>query len=104
MTRLLNRPTKPEARSVTGVCRWVWPLNYRDTGVLAINEVEYFVTTLRNADGQVQGYRLEKRDGTAYDVDTTGPDWRCDCPDSTYRQRGCKHTKALWVALVQSDS
>jgi hypothetical protein len=100
MTMLLNRPVQSQARPVAGTCRWVFPLNQRDTGVLAINDAEYFVTAYRDRDGHAQGYRLEKPDGTAYDIDTTSRDWQCDCPDATYRQRECKHAKALRVALT----
>jgi hypothetical protein len=98
MTMLRNRPARP----VAGVCRWVFPLSQRDTGVLRINDAEYFVTVHRNEAGQAQGYRLEKPDGTAYDIDTTGRDWLCDCPDATYRQRECKHAKALRAALASN--
>jgi hypothetical protein len=44
-------------------------------------------------------YRLEKLDGPTYDIDATAPEWRCDCPDATYRNRECKHVKALRAAL-----
>ena len=71
---------------------------------LAINDAEYFVTVHRDRDGRALGYRLERRDGTAYDIDATGPDWQCDCPDATYRQRECKHARALRAALASNKA
>jgi hypothetical protein len=98
-----NRALKPQARPAAGVCRWVFPLRRRTSGVLEINAAEYFITVLQDAAGQTRGYRLEKPDGTAYDVDTTGTDWLCDCADATYRRRACKHAKALRAALARSE-
>ncbi len=45
-------------------------------------------------------FRLVKRDGTIYDVESTTHGPVCDCPDYVFRRdgldpTGCKHIKAL---------
>jgi hypothetical protein len=99
MSLLANRQPKAKARPVSGSCRWVLPIGECDTGVLAINGQQYTVTVLRGPNGIV-GYRLGKDDGKTYDIDATAEVWKCDCPDATYRERACKHVKALQVALA----
>lgn len=101
MSLLVNRQPKAKTRPATGKCRWVLPLGEAGTGVLAINGQNYTVTILRDGSGVV-GYRLEKADGTAYDVATAEEHWSCDCPDATFhpeRPGGCKHAAALRAAL-----
>jgi hypothetical protein len=96
-TLLVNRqrPAKP----VSGNCRWVVPIGkVSHTGVLEINGAVYTVTILR-LYGQLVGYRLEKLDGQTYDIDAASEPWQCDCPDAVYRERECKHVKALRAAL-----
>jgi hypothetical protein len=58
--------------------------------VLLINGRPYGVITFEG------GYRLVKPD---YDIDSGA--WSCTCPDATYRQRQCKHAKALRAALAK---
>jgi hypothetical protein len=53
----------------------------------------------RDAD-EVRAFRLNKPDGTLYDVAQTRYGPRCDCPDFVFRRdgidpTGCKHVKAL---------
>ena len=48
----------------------------------------------------LKAFRLNKRDGTLYDVSLTGDGARCDCPDFIFRRdgldpAGCKHVQAL---------
>jgi hypothetical protein len=99
MSVLINRQFSRKAKLVSGTCKWVLPIGETGTGVLAINGTDYTVTVLRNQD-RITGYRLQKLDGTVYDIDASQLDWRCDCPDSTYRERECKHVKALRAALA----
>jgi hypothetical protein len=100
MSVLANRLPKSTAKPVSGNCRWVVPIGpVSHTGVLEINQTVYTVTVLY-LDGRVSGYRLEKLDGPTYDIDATAQEWRCDCPDATYRNRECKHVKVLRVALT----
>ena len=99
MSVLLNRPFSRKAKPVSGTCKWVLPFGETGTGVLNINQVCYTITILKNRD-RTAGYRLEKLDGTVYDIDATGEQWKCDCPDSTYRERACKHVKALQAAFA----
>ena len=53
------------------------------------------------------GYRLEKRDGTTYDLDPTNTwGWGCDCPDGLYRGNrpaGCRHAVAVRQLLASLD-
>jgi hypothetical protein len=101
MSLLLNRQPPRKAKPVSGTCRWVRPIGAAGTGVLAITEVCYSITILKSR-GRTVGYRLEKLDGTVYDVNAEGEPWTCDCPDATYRERECKHVKALRAALSRT--
>jgi hypothetical protein len=93
---LLESTAKPVRRE------WQWVVSIgkvSGVGVLDINGAVYTVTLL-HLDGRVIAYRLEKLDGATYDIDATGPQWTCDCPDATYRQRECKHLRAVRAALA----
>ena len=71
--------------------------SYKD-GIVKINGTPYRIADLR-PDPRVAepAYSLTKEDGTVYHVavDEWGP--RCDCADTTYRKRHCKHIRALQV-------
>jgi hypothetical protein len=62
--------------------------------------------TENRQDGTLLGYRLAKRDGTAYDL--TADLQTCDCPDFTQNRahaeaaelRLCKHCRGLAAALA----
>ena len=99
MALLANRQPKAKVvRPVHGIAKWLSPMGYLGTGILAINGVAYVV--LRLSSGV--GYRLEKGDRTTYDVNTEAETWTCDCPDATFnpdRPGGCKHVAALRAAL-----
>ena len=104
MSILANWRPKAKARPVHGVAKWLSPTGFLGIGVLAINGTPYTVTRLSH-DGRTVGYRLEKPDGTAYDVSTEAESWRCDCPDGTYRPErpgGCKHVAGLRAALASA--
>jgi hypothetical protein len=101
MSVLANRQPTRKAKPVSGTCQWVLPIGEVGTGVLAINQVCYTITILKHKD-RVTGYRLEKLDGTVYDLNIETEHWSCDCPDATFnpeRPGGCKHSKALRAAL-----
>ena len=68
---------------------------------LAINETLYGVKPLA-CDSLIatRAFRLNKPDGTLYDVAQTPYGPQCDCPDFIFRRdgidpEGCKHVKAL---------
>jgi hypothetical protein len=76
----------------------VLTLGETDAGAVAINGTPYTLAVLCDR-GQVTGYRLEKPDGTTYDV-SREPWPSCDCGDFQFRRwqkdpAGCKHIKAL---------
>ena len=101
MSLLINRQPKAKVKPASGSCRWVLPIGEVGTGVLAINGANYTLTVLRGPNG-IDGYRMVKADGTAYDIGTSEERWTCDCPDATFkpdRPGGCKHIAALRVAL-----
>lgn len=63
---------------------------------LLINETLYGVQPLESE----RAFRLNKSDGTLYDVAQTPHGARCDCPDFIFRRdgldpSGCKHVQAL---------
>jgi hypothetical protein len=68
---------------------------------LRINQTFYAVRAL-TCDPIVadKAFRLNKSDGTLYDVAQTRYGPQCDCPDFIFRRdgidpTGCKHVKAL---------
>ena len=68
---------------------------------LRINETYYGVRAL-DCDPMIvaKAFRLNKADGTLYDVAQTRYGPQCDCPDFIFRRAGldpsgCKHVKAL---------
>lgn len=98
---------KTTTKPVSGSCKWikrmVLPLGLGRLSITSNTSrgpvtAEYDVGA-HLTEGKVTGYRLVKDDDEGYDVDATGKDWHCTCADSTYRQRECKHVKALRAAL-----
>jgi hypothetical protein len=69
--------------------------------VLVINQTFYRVRALHGESGaEDRAFRLNKADGTLYDVAQTRYGPRCDCPDFVFRRdgidpAGCKHVRAL---------
>src|SRR5262249_28347705 len=98
------RQTKPRppAPSITGSCRWALQPTAEHPGVLVINDTAYLVTELLDGLARL-GFRLQKTDGTVYDIDATQAFWTCDCPDFQFRRtndpKGCKHLAGLRAAL-----
>ncbi len=104
---IVNDPHEP-AKPVSGVARWIdRPIAPCDAlpngapGLLLINETVYRVTILGTLSPQgalaVDGYAVEKADGTVYHIDRQHGE--CSCADCTFRGRQCKHSSALAVAL-----
>jgi hypothetical protein len=114
--RTTMNATKP-ATEVHGICRWVGgapsPVQL-DSGdaVLLIapagkSPTAYHVQRIADTARRTLGYRLTKAgtEDAVYDLEAVdgGNSLRCDCPDATYVDRpgGCKHSKALSVALAR---
>src|SRR5262245_31280132 len=56
----------------------------------------------------IKAFRLNKPDGTLYDVAQTPYGAQCDCPDFVYRRdgldpAGCKHVQALVAQGMIAD-
>jgi len=62
-------------------------------GLIELNGQVYGLQCLGH--GPEEGYRFWKPSGEVYDVDTSGTDPLCDCPDCTFREHVCKHGLAL---------
>jgi hypothetical protein len=99
-----NEQVKP----VTGTVRWLKPLIVGKTlGRLSITNAngkteEYDIHAFIDGDGVVQGYGLAKDDDEIHSIDVTaGFGWTCDCPDHQFRNRECKHIKAVRAALAK---
>jgi hypothetical protein len=77
------------------------PAGCRSSLVLIINRTIYGVKPVRcDPEGALRAFRLNKSDGTLYDVAQTQYGNQCDCPDFIFRRdgldpTGCKHVKAL---------
>lgn len=108
--------TRKPARETHGVCRLSPACNLPlpqalDAGeaVLTLrpergDSTSYQVQRLADPDGCTVGFRLMKLtwyivDRKFYDIDVTGRDWLCDCPDAQFQNRECKHCHALRAAL-----
>jgi hypothetical protein len=64
---------------------------------------EYDLGAFADNDGVVVGYGLAKDDDEIHSIDVTaGFGWVCDCGDCQYRNRECKHIRAVRAALAQS--
>lgn len=94
--------TRKPAAPVHGSCRWLLQPAGARPGMLSINGVAYLVEILRDAS-QPYAFRLSRQDlrhGAEYQLPTDLSS--CDCPDAVYREDrpgGCKHRRALTVAL-----
>lgn len=103
-----NHEPQPPVR---GACRWlhtpILPADLPPNGLPGLLWIEaqtqrgrvgecYMLTPIAEA-GRLLGWRLTKSDGTCYDVD--GVHGSCDCPDSQFRHRPCKHCRALAAGL-----
>lgn len=86
--------TEPRPRSKPAVRRRASHL------FLAIDANIYGVHTVPCEGAAIKAFRLNKGDGTRYDVAQTAHGAQCDCPDFIYRRdgldpAGCKHVQAL---------
>ena len=118
-TTTKTRKNRKAPQPVHGVARWVGSMATQgqlDNGdaVLKIaadgkEAAFYFVSELKDEHGHRVGYRLVKvsglLDAATYEVDATGKDWTCDCPDAVYCDRpgGCKHSAGLKAALKAAN-
>jgi hypothetical protein len=70
----------------------------------ANNEItEYDIGAFTDNDGAIQGFGLAKDDDEVYSIDTaSGFGWVCDCADCQFRNRECKHIKAVRTALAHA--
>ena len=100
---------KEQVKPVTGSVRWLRLLILGKTlGRIAItnanNETtEYDIGAFTDNDGAIQGFGLAKDDDEVYSIDTTtGFGWVCDCADCQFRDRECKHIKAVRAALAHA--
>ena len=91
MVPVLSRPRRPRA-----------PVGPRSSHLyLMIRRTLYAVSPLAcDPTIAAKAFRLNKPDGTLYDVGQTVHGHRCDCPDFIFRRdgldpSGCKHVKAL---------
>lgn len=92
-SRLINKPAAGTCRLVLRICGTSYGLTRLDRGREAV----------------LEGWRLTKPDGTAYDCCRTEHGLLCDCPDFAWRREdiepeGCKHLRALVrVGLLETD-
>ena len=100
---------KEQVKPVTGKVRWLRPLVLGKTlGRIAITNAnhettEYDIGAFTETGGAIQGFGLAKDDDEIYSIDTTaGFGWVCDCADYQFRNRECKHIKAIRAALAQA--
>lgn len=96
-------------KPVGGSVRWLRPLIAGKTlGRIRITNAEgkgteYDLDAFTDAAGRIIGYGLAKDDDDIHAIDvvaSTG--WTCDCPDCQFRNRECKHIKALRAALAEA--
>ncbi len=100
---------KENVKPVSGTVRWLRPLIIgKQLGRISITnvnglETEYDIDAFTDSDGAIQGFGLAKDDDEIRAIDVTGwYGWTCDCPDYQYRNRECKHCKAVRAALAQA--
>jgi hypothetical protein len=77
---------------------------------LSMDETLYAIRPIPvDGAGPTRIFRLNKFDGTAYDVVETVRGPQCDCPDFIFRREGidpggCKHVRALVAyGLIQNN-
>ncbi len=101
MTATLQRKVKP----VVGKVRWIdKPQGATLFGRLAITNsngqtTEYDFQAFKEGE-RIVGLGLAKDDDEIYSIAITRYGWECSCPDSGYRNRECKHVRAVRAALV----
>lgn len=100
---------KEQVKPVTGSVRWLRPLVIgKQSGRISITNAnnqttEYDLGAFTDKDGAIRGFGLAKNDDEVYAIDTTGGfGWVCDCADCQFRNRECKHIKAVHAALAHA--
>jgi hypothetical protein len=102
------RAVQATGRLITGIGTGLADL-FNDCAILEITdargeETPYWCGAVADADGRVVAVRLQKfGTGERYQISHDGESWECDCPDSTYRGRDCKHLVALHDALTNRE-
>lgn len=96
------------ATPATGIVRWLKKLTLPiGFGRFEI-EVEttkgtivtqYDIQPTLDADNNVIGFGLAKDDDTVYQIGVSPYGWNCDCKDAQFRNRECKHVRAIKAAL-----
>jgi hypothetical protein len=93
-------------KAVAGTVRWLRPLIVgQQLGRLAITNAngqttEYDVTAHQDGE-RITGFGLAKDNGEMYSIDAgRWYGWTCDCGDFQFRNRECKHIKAVRSALA----
>ncbi len=81
----------------TGTCRWLRRPDASGRGRVCINDVEY-VILVAETGVQLTHTVPNVQAGTGYSLpaDLTS----CDCPDCTFRDRMCKHARAIRALLA----
>ena len=100
---------KEQAKPVTGSVRWLHPLIIgKQLGRISITNAnnqttDYDLGAFTDKDGVIQGFGLAKDDDEVYAIDTANSfGWVCDCADCQFRNRECKHIKAVRAALAHA--
>lgn len=97
-----DRPVKP----VSGKVRWLRPLiPGKQLGRISITNANGVATEYdvgAHLDGErIVGFGLAKDDDEVYAIDAgQWYGWTCDCGDCQFRNRECKHIKAVRAALA----
>lgn len=88
--RWLHVPVLPCPLAPAGLPGLVWIESQTQRGRVA----DCYLVAAHVENGQLLGWRFVSSSGNCYDVDDVHGS--CDCPDSQFRQRPCKHVHALW--------
>jgi hypothetical protein len=80
---------------------------FRGIAVLEISrgddDLAWYWAQALHSGGKVYGVELTRfGTGEKYRVTLDGDAFTCDCPDAVYRQRSCKHVRALHSSLCRN--
>ncbi len=87
--RWLHTPVLPCSLAPQGLPGLVWVESQTERGPVA----DCYLVTANIERGQLMGWRFVNSSGKVYDIDDVHG--ACDCPDSQFRHRECKHVKAV---------
>jgi hypothetical protein len=104
---LYPKPVAPSAPAPPQPHKWIWPPE-AGWGVLQIGQSAYVVNEchFEHENGQRCFCVRLKRHGADMDYQVCQDrdnELRCDCPDSVYRGRECKHVAAVRDAYAELD-